>query len=143
MSLLYLEMNQLIPKGIQYHKEVATSKEDLKKLVKKETKAIETMIGCIKRKRKEVIENNERQAQFHKKMEKEKEEKERKLREKAEKAERIKKEMEQLTQEELDRKLEERRQRIRDGEEYESPYFEQYNNLNYVPKPAEYFKLNV
>lgn len=143
MELLCIDMNMIIPKDIRFHKSMATSDKDLIALLKKEKLGIKTLVNEIKYKRNEIIKNDERKELFEKKCQLEKEMKAKKMKVEAEKARKLKEEIEQVTSAEIEKKLEDRHRKIIMGEEEDWPYYDQYNNLTYVPKPGEYFKANV
>lgn len=141
MELLIIDQNQLILKSKQFFKDTAISGADLDKLMQKDLRGVKCFIKQIKDKREEMIKKEEREKKWHEKEMAEKEKNLKKLKVQSTRAEKLKHEIEAKVAEEVEKKIEERYKKLREGEE-QSPYFDQYNNLNYVPKPKEYFKLN-
>jgi hypothetical protein len=141
MQLLYIDQSQLIPKSRNAFKDTAISGKDLDRLVEKDIRGINCRIKQIKDKRTEIIKTEKQKKEWEAKEQAEKEKKLKKLQTQSQKAVKIMHEIEQKTSEEIDKKIEERYIKMKQGEEV-TPYFDQYNNLTYVPKPKEYFKLN-
>lgn len=141
MSLLFITEDQLHLKGKNFFKSTAINGKDLDRLVQKDERGVKCFIDQVKRKRKEVILNEKKNEEISIKHKTEQEKMMRKLQLQSERAEKIKHEIETQNAQEVERKLEERYRKLKSGED-ESPYYDQYNNLTYVPKPKEYFKLN-
>lgn len=141
MQLLYIEPNQLVTKSKAFFKDTAISGADLDKLVEKDRRGVKCRVSQVKAKRDEIIKNQNREKEWAAKEQNQQQKKLSKLRNQSVKAEKIIHEIEQKTAEEIEKKIEERYKKMRGGEEI-TPYYDQYNNLTYVPKPKEYFKLN-
>lgn len=141
MEVLIIDQAMLIPKSRQFFKTTAINGADLDKLMMKDLRGVGCYIKQIKEKRSEMIKKEKREKEWHDKEQKEKEKNLKKLKHQSERADKIKHEIEEKVAEEIEKKIEDRYKKLREGEE-QSPYFDQYTNLNYVPKPKEYFKLN-
>jgi hypothetical protein len=141
MELLYIRQEQLAYKDAKAFKNTAVDVADLERLLKKDKIGVECLVDQVKRKRKELTKKELEQAAAEQKHREEQAAMARKLKIQSERAERIKREVEAKTAQEIERKFEERYHKIKAGEG-ESPYYDQYNNLTYVPKPKEYFKVN-
>lgn len=141
MELLIIDQGQLIPKSKQFFKETAISGSDLDRLVEKDRRAVKCLVRQVKEKREEMIKKEQREKEWLAKEQAEKEKNLKKLKLQSERAEKIKHVIEEKVAEEIDKKVEDRYRKLKEGED-QSPYFDQYINLNYVPKPKDYFKLN-
>ena len=135
-------MDRIIPKGAEFYKNMSISQKDLKTQLEKEDRGIKCQIKQIIDKRKEIIKRNQRNHEIEMKNKVQIEHKVKLLQSQAEKAEKIKHEIEVKTSEKVEKKLEKRKKAVEEGQQDFSPYFDQYNNLNYVPKPPEYFKIS-
>ena len=139
MELLVIDMGHITPKNIQFYQDKAATKEDLERLLKKEQRGIECFIRQIREKRVEIIKTEAFNHEMSLKHQTEKETKMKRLHQQAEEAERIRKQIEQETVQKIEKKLQKREELLKKSKEFESPHFDQFFNLKYVPKPKEYF----
>lgn len=142
MGQVFITMDQMLLKSPNFFKPTSTDARDLERLLEKDEREVKCYIKQVNDKRKEIIKLDKRKEEYLAKEKKERDTKTKILKEQAEKAAKIRKEMEAKAAEEVEKKLEKRYQKIQEGKEYVSPFYDQYNNLNYVPKPKEYFKLS-
>lgn len=141
MELLIIKPDQLVYKNKQVFKSTAINGKDLDKLLQKDKRGVDCLVSQVKHKRKEIIKKDKEHESMMEKHKKEQEIMTRKLQIQSERAEKIKHEIESKNAQEIEKKFEERYRKMKAGYE-ESPHYDQYNNLTYVPKPKEYFKLN-
>lgn len=142
MEQVFVKMDQLITKQPGFFRDAAVSKTDLEKLVLKDEREVKCYIKQVIDKRKEIIKQDKRKQEYEKKEKLVRDIKSKKLRSQAEEAEKLKKELEKKAVEEIEKKLEDRMLKAQEGKDSISPFYDQYNNLSYVPKPPEYFKLS-
>jgi hypothetical protein len=142
MEQVFVKMDQLITKQPGFFRDAAVSKVDLEKLVLKDEREVKCYIKQVIDKRKEIIKQDKRKQEYEKKEKLVRDIKSKKFRSQAEEAERLKKELEKKAVEDIERKLEDRMLKAQEGKDSISPFYDQYNNLTYVPKPPEYFKLS-
>jgi hypothetical protein len=142
MEAVLVKMEQLIPKQPSHFKNAAISKADLEKLVMKDEREVKCYIKQVIDKRKEIIKQDKRREDYEKKEKLTRELKTKKLRSQAEEAERLKKELEKKAAEEIEKKFEDRILKAQEAKDSITPFYDQYNNLTYIPKPKEYFKLS-
>lgn len=141
MEFLVLNMTHIMPKNVHFYQEKAATKEDLDRLIKKEHRGIECLVRQIREKRAELIKAETFAQEMSLKHQTEKEHKIRMLQQQAEEAERIRKEIEQQTVQKIEKKLQKREEKLKKAKETDSPHYDQYFNLKYVPKPKEYFSV--
>lgn len=142
MEQVFVKMDQLITKQPGFFRDAAVSKVDLEKLVLKDEREVKCYIKQVIDKRKEIIKQDKRKQEYEKKEKLVRDIKSKKFRSQAEEAERLKKELEKKAVEDIEKKLEDRMLKAQEGKDSISPFYDQYNNLTYVPKPPEYFKLS-
>lgn len=142
MEQVFVKMEQLIPKQPNFFKDVAVSKQDKEKLILKDEREVKSYIKQVIDKRNELIKQDKRKQEYEKKEKLTRELKAKKLKTQAEEADRLKKELEKKAAEEIEKKFEDRILKAQQENDSISPFYDQYNNLSYVPKPKEYFKLS-
>ncbi len=142
MEQVFVTKEQLVQKKSSAFRDVSVNKADLEKLLLKDEREVKCYIKQVIDKRKEIIKQDNRKQKFEQKEKLERQTKTKKLKVQAEEAEKLKKELEKKAAEEIEKKFEDRILKAQQENDSISPFYDQYNNLTYVPKPKEYFKLS-